>query len=94
MAAKPRLMMRKGVWYVVKLWSPHSYGCGIGRKFAEVLAKGKTPEEAWNAYSGSFEVIVAESERIVWSEVVRVGKKVLPVIIALVVGIVIGGGHG
>lgn len=39
-------------------------------------------------------VVFEESHRIVMAEVLRIGKKVLPIILSLVVGVAIGVAHG
>lgn len=82
----PHLIYRHGVWHVVKDIPFHD--------FWAVESEGKTPAEALDNYYGSFESIVAESERVVMAEFLRIGKKALPVILALVAGFLIGRLYG
>ena len=56
-----------------------------------MLAEGKTPAEALdNLNFCGIDVVATEIQRFFWSEFFRIGKKALPVIMALAVGILIG----
>lgn len=107
--AKPHLKIHKGEWLVlserpsaesfmvdvegegktpVEAW--RDYACGI----QTITAARARKQKALTAQEANFDAILAESHRIVMDEVLRIGKKVLPVILALVVGVAIGVAHG
>lgn len=62
------------------------YACSI-QTITSVRAR---EQKAMAAQEANFDAIVAESHRVVMTEVMRIGKKVLPVILALVAGFLIG----
>lgn len=102
--ARPHLKIHKGEWLVlserpsdesfmadiegegktpVEAW--RDYACGL----QTITAARAREQKAMAAQEANFEAILAESHRIVMDEVMRIGKKVLPVILALVAGFLI-----
>ena len=107
--ARPHIKIHKGEWLVlserpsdeifmvdvegegktpVEAW--RDYACGI----QTITAARAREQKAMAAQEANFDTIRAESHRVVMAEVMRIGKKVLPVILALVAGILIGRLYG
>jgi hypothetical protein len=107
--ARPHIKIHKGEWLVlserhsdasfmvdiegegktpVEAW--RDYTCGL----QAVLSGTAREQKALAAQEANFDAILAESERVVLAEALRIGKKVLPVILALVAGILIGRLYG
>lgn len=103
--ARPHIKIHKGEWLVLserpsdenflvdvegegetplKAW--RDYACGI----QTITSATARSQKALAAQEANFDDILAESERVVLAEALRIGKKVLPVILALVAGILIG----
>lgn len=75
--AKPHLKIYNGKWLVLSEKKP-----GNGYFVCDIDGEGESPIEAWKDYTSYFERLVDEA--------LRIGKKVLPVILALVAGFLIG----
>lgn len=107
--AKPHLKIHDGGWMVLSerpsdenftveiegegetpLEAWRDYACGI----QTIAAARAREQQALTAQKESFDAILAESERVVMAEFLRIGKKVLPVILALVAGFLFGRLYG
>lgn len=107
--ARPHIKIHKGEWLVlserhsdesfmvyiegegkthVEAWS--DYACGL----QTITAARAREQKAMTAQEANFEAILAESHRIVMDEVMLIGKKVLPIILALAAGFLIGRLYG
>lgn len=107
--ARPHIKIHKGEWLVlserhsddsfvadiegegktpVEAW--RDYACGL----QTITAARAREQKALTAQKANFEAILADSHRVVLAEFLRIGKKVLPVILALAAGFLIGRLYG